>query len=155
MFWSSMMKNFKIVVINFICILMLAGTVVAEENALKGIKLGFGFDQGFGVTATLGKFNGFLGNDGVAVDYIFIKEKLSEVDLEVLHWYVGGGGFIEWDGSFGARLPVGAELYFAENLDVYAQIIPRLKFNNNSNKNRHNDNVDFGLDFGIGVRHQF
>jgi hypothetical protein len=149
------MKNFKIVVISFICIFMLAGTVAAEENALKGMKLGFGFDQGFGVAATLGKFNGFLGNDGVAVDYILVKKNLSEVDLEGLHWYVGGGGYIEWDGAFGARIPVGAELYFAENLDVYAQIIPRLQFNNNSNNNQHNDNVDFGLDFGIGVRYQF
>ena len=104
------MKKFKIVVISIIYFLMLAGTVAAEENALKGIKLGFGFDQGFGVAATLGKFNGFLGNDGVAVDYIFIKEKFSEVDLEALHWYIGGGGFIRWDSAFGVRLPVGVEL---------------------------------------------
>jgi len=149
------MKNFKIVVISIIYFLMLAGKVAAEENALKGIKLGFGFDQGFGVAATLGKFNGFLGNDGVAVDYIFIKEKFSEVDLEALHWYIGGGGFIRWDSAFGVRLPVGLEFYFAENWDVYGQIIPRLQFNNNSNDNQHKDNADFGLDFGIGVRYQF
>ena len=36
--------------------------------------------------------------------------------------------------------------FFAKNLDAYAQIIPRLRLNNNS---------DFGLDFGIGVRYQF
>ena len=149
------MKKFKIVVISFICILMLAGTVAAEENALKGIKLGFGFDQGFGVAATLGKFNGFIGNDGVAVDYILIKEKLGKVELEALHWYIGGGGYIRWDSAFGVRLPVGLEFYFAENWDVYGQIIPRLQFNNNSNDNQHNNNTDFGLDFGIGVRHQF
>jgi hypothetical protein len=142
------MKNFKKVTLSFICALMLICTVHAEENAVKVIKLGFGFDRGFGITGAIGEFNGFLGNDGVAVDDIFMKKKLDETNP--LYWYVGGGGFGDWDGDWGVRLPVGGEFYFAENLDAYAQIIPRLRFNNNSN-----NNADFGLDFGIGVRYQF
>ena len=142
------MKNFKTVALSSICALILTGTVHAEGNAQKGIKLGFGFDRDFGITGTIGKFNGFLGNDGVAVDYIFMKKKLDKTNP--LYWYVGGGGFSDWDGDWGVRLPVGGELFFAENLDAYAQLIPRLRFNNNSNSNS-----DFGLDFGIGVRYQF
>jgi hypothetical protein len=142
------MKIIKTTLLSFICVLMLTSTAQAEENALKGLKLGFGFDRDFGVVGTIGKLNGFLGNDGVAIDYIFMKKKLDETNP--LYWYVGGGGFVDWDGDFGVRLPVGGELYFAENLDAYAQIIPRLRFNNNSN-----DRTDFGLDFGIGVRYQF
>ncbi len=142
------MKIIKTTLLSFICVLMLTSTAHAEENALKGLKLGFGFDRDFGVVGTIGKLNGFLGNDGVAIDYIFMKKKLDETNP--LYWYVGGGGFVDWDGDFGVRLPVGGELYFAENLDAYAQIIPRLRFNNNSN-----DRTDFGLDFGIGVRYQF
>ena len=137
-------------ILSFICAVLLIATAYAEDNALQGIKLGFGFDRDFGITGAIGDFNGFLGNDGVAVDYIFVKQKLDEANP--LYWYVGGGGFIDWDGDFGARLPVGGELYFAENFDAYAQLIPRLRFNNNSKDNRR---TNFGLDFAIGVRYQF
>lgn len=148
------MKLFKIAGLGFICTLMFIGTVHAEDNALTGTKLGFGHDRGFGVVGTMGKFNGFLGDDGVAVDYIFIKNKLDVANP--LYWYVGAGGFGDWDGDFGVRVPVGVELYFAKDLDVYAQVIPRLRFNNHNNNNSDNHGTaDLGLDFGIGVRYQF
>lgn len=134
--------------------LMLIGTShAAENNAMSGVKLGFGFDQGFSVVGVLGNFYGALGDDGVALDYIFMKKQLNEANVKGLHMFVGGGGFVEWDGDWGARLPIGAELYFAKNLDAYAAAIPRLRFNNNNNNN--NDNTDFGLDFAIGIRYQF
>ena len=152
-----MMKIFKIAALCFVCALMFTGSVHAEENELKGTKLGFGIDRGFGVVGATGQFNGFLGNDGVAVDYILTREKLDAADP--LYWYVAGGGFVDWDGDFGARLPVGVEFYFAKNLDVYAQLIPRLRINNNdnnnNNSNKNKDAADFGLDFAIGVRYQF
>lgn len=138
------MNTIKKILLSTICALALLGTAHAEDNAMKGIKLGFGFDRGFGVVGSLGNLNGFLGDDGVAIDYIFMKKKLN--GSNPLYWYVGGGGFGDWDGDLGVRLPVGGELYFAENLDAYAQLIPRLRVNNNS---------DFGLDFGIGVRYKF
>jgi len=134
----------KAVIFGLLCALL--STAHAEENALKGMKLGFGFDRGFGVIATKGKFNGFLGNDGIAVDYLLKRETLELEIKGPVFWYVSGGGYIDWDGDFGARLPVGAEWQFAKNLDAYAQVMPRLQFK---------DDFRFGLDFGMGVRYQF
>lgn len=136
----------KATLVGFICIFMLASTVHAEDAPLKGIKLGFGFDRGFGVVGTMGKFNGFIGNDGASVDYIFKKEKLKTKESMPLYWYIGGGGYGDWDGDFGVRLPVGGEIYFAKNLDAYAQLMPRLRVNNDAK---------FGLDFAAGVRYKF
>ncbi|MCK5394973.1 MAG: hypothetical protein KAJ32_03225 [Gammaproteobacteria bacterium] len=148
------MQIFKTVALSFVGALMIFGTVQAaestEKNALSGMRLGFGFDQGFSVVGAMGNFYGALGDDGAALDYIFVKKKLNEANPNKLYLFVGGGGFVEWDGDWGARLPIGAELYFAKNLDAYAAAIPRLRFNNNKN-----DNTDFGLDFAIGVRYQF
>lgn len=140
------MKNIKTAVLGLILALMLIGIAQAEDAPLKGIKLGFGFDRGFGIVGAIGKFKGFIGNDGVSVDYI-IKRDALKADVKVpLHWYVAGGGFGDWDGDWGVRLPVGLDVGFAKQLDAYAEIIPRFRVNNNS---------DFGLDFGIGVRYQF
>jgi len=136
----------KITLLSFICVFMLISTVHAEENTLKGVKLGFGFDRGLGVVGTIGKLNGFIGNDGASVDYIFRKDKIKTNEPTPLYWYVGGGGYGDWDGDFGVRLPVGGEIYFAKNLDAYAQIMPRLRINNDAK---------FGLDFGVGVRYKF
>jgi len=118
----------------------------AGQAPLKNLKLGFGFDRGFGITGAIGNLNGFIGNDGVSVDYIFNKENLN-VDANVpVFWYVGAGGYGDWDGDLGVRLPVGVQVNFAKRVDVYAQVMPRFRFNNNT---------DFGLDFGIGVRYLF
>ncbi len=103
-------------------------------------------DRGWGIVGTMGKFNGFIGNDGASVDYIFNKEKLNTNESPPLYWYIGGGGYGDWDGDFGVRLPVGGEIYFAKSWDAYAQIIPRLRVNNDAS---------FGLDFGAGVRYKF
>lgn len=132
--------------IGFICTLLLITTAQAEENALKGMKLGFGFDRGLGVTASLGKLNGFIGNDGMAIDYILNRQTLTLEVNKPVFWYVAAGGYGDWDGDIGVRLPVGAELYFTERVDAYAQIMPRLRVNHS---------VKFGLDFAIGVRYQF
>ncbi len=133
------MNVIKVVVASFICTLMLT-------SAAQGLKLGFGFDRGFGVVGSIDKLNGFIGNDGASVDYIFMKKKIKTDESTPLYWYVGGGGYGDWDGDFGVRLPVGGEIYFTKNLDAYAQIMPRLRLNNDAN---------FGLDFGAGVRYKF
>ena len=126
--------------------LLLIGTAYSEQTSLKNLKIGFGFDRGFGVTGSVGKLNGFVGNDGVSVDYIFNKSALN-VDANVpAFWYVGAGGYGDWDGDLAVRLPVGIEVGFAKRIDGYAQIMPRFRFNNNS---------DFGLDFAVGVRYLF
>ena len=130
----------------FLASSMLLSAAHADQAPLKNLKLGFGFDRGFGITGAIGKLNGFIGNDGVSIDYIFHRNNLN-VDANVpVFWYVGAGGYGDWDGDLAVRLPVGIQVNFARRVDGYAQIMPRFRFNNNT---------DFGLDFGIGVRYQF
>jgi len=138
----------KAIVLSSICACLLSTTVTAEEaNALQGVKLGFGYDMGFGMTAQLDKFNGFIGNDGLAVDYVIVKEKIENIDSTIpFQWYIGAGGFVEWDGDLGGRVPVGIEASFATGWDVYAQIIPDLEIV---------DDFKFGVGAGLGVRYQF
>ena len=139
------MTIFKPAAVNSICVVLLTFTAFVEDSASEGIKLGFGFDRDFGVVAQFhGDVNGFIGNKGAAIDFLFVKDTLK---MEApASWYVGAGGYGDWDGDVGARLPVGVELNFAKNMDAFAQMIPRLRFNNNT---------DFGLDFAIGARYQF
>ncbi len=126
---------------------LLSSTAQADESPLAGIKLGFGHDLGFGMTGQIGNFNGFIGNDGVAVDYIFVREKI-EAEIPV-HWYIAAGGFVNWRGDdtdLGARTPVGVDVNFAKGWDIYAQIIPELEIV---------QEFEFDLDGAIGVRYQF
>ena len=151
----NIMYILKTMALSFVSALMLVGTVnsaeTTEKNALSGMRLGFGFDQGFSVVGTMGNFYGALGDDGAALDYIFMKKKLNEANIKGLYLFVGGGGFVEWDGDWGVRLPIGGELHFAKNLDAYVAAIPRLKFNNNDQR----DDTDFGLDIALGIRYHF
>jgi len=140
------MNIFRTMSAVFLASSMLLGTAYAEQAPLKNFKLGFGFDRGFGITGAIGKLNGFIGNDGVSIDYIFHRNNLN-VDANVpVFWYVGVGGYGDWDGDLGIRLPVGIQVNFAKRVDGYAQIMPRFRFNNNT---------DFGLDFAAGVRYLF
>ena len=126
--------------------LLLIGTAYSEQAPLKNLKIGFGFDRGFGISGSVGKLNGFIGNDGASVDYIFNRHALN-VDANVpSFWYVGLGGYGDWDGDLAVRLPVGVQVNFTKRVDGYAQIMPRFRFNNNT---------DFGLDFAAGVRYLF
>ncbi|MCG6939421.1 MAG: hypothetical protein LJE83_14775 [Gammaproteobacteria bacterium] len=140
------MKSFKAATLTLIATLVLAGLAIAEENVFKGAKLGLAFDRGLGVIGTVNNFNIFIGNDGAAVDYIFKKDTLK-VELEgTVNWYVGGGAYADWDSDRGIRLPVGAEWYFAKNLDAFAQVMPRLRLNNDAR---------FGIDLALGLRYKF
>jgi len=140
------MNFYRIMTTGFICTLLFISTVHADENALKGMKLGFGFDRGLGVTGSVGKLNGFIGNDGVAIDYILRRKTLKlKVDKPVF-WYVAAGSYGDWDGDIGIRLPVGVELYFTDRVDAYAQVMPQFRVNNSA---------EFGLDFAIGARYKF
>jgi len=98
-----MMNSFKTAATAFICVLLLISTAHAEANVLKGMKLGFGFDRGLGVTGSVGELNGFVGNDGVSIDYILNRDVLNiEVDGAAF-WYVAAGGYGDWDGDTGVR----------------------------------------------------
>ncbi|UZE96044.1 hypothetical protein [Alkalimarinus alittae] len=140
------MRHIKPVILSAVFALSSSTIAHAEENPLSGAKLGFGHDKGFGLTGQLGKFNGFIGNDGLAVDYIIVREKI-EAEIP-LHWYIAGGGYIDWrgDDDFGLRSPVGLDLNFAKGWDAYVQVIPELEIV---------QEFEFGLDAAIGVRYQF
>ena len=140
------MNIFRTMSAVFLASSMLLGTAHADQAPNKNLKLGFGFDRGFGITGAIGKLNGFIGNDGASIDYIFHRNNLN-VDANVpVFLYVGAGGYGDWDGDLGIRLPVGIQANFTKRVDGYAQLMPRFRVNNNT---------DFGLDFGIGVRYQF
>lgn len=141
------MRHIKPLILSAVFALFISSMAEAEENPLSGIKLGFGYDQGFGITGQLKQFNGFIGNDGLAVDYIAVRKKI-EAEAP-LHWYIGGGAYLDWDDKeddFGLRAPVGVDLTFTSGWDVYAQLIPKLELV---------EDFEFGLDAAIGVRYQF
>ena len=116
----------------------------SQETPVSGLKVGIGIDQGLGVTGQWQDFNGFIGIDAVAVDWLFAR---GQIPFEqTLFWYVGGGGFYDWDGEFGARLPLGAEMPLNERIDIYASIIPGFQVNKGS---------EFFLDVGLGIRYRF
>ncbi len=135
----------KTIVLSAICTCTLNSIAYAENTAaLQGIKLGFGHDMGLGIALQKDKINGFVGNHGLAVDYKVVAEKL-EASIPA-QWYIGAGGFAQWDGDLGGRLPIGIEASFAKGFDAYAQIIPELKLVND---------LGFGLGAGLAVRYQF
>lgn len=133
-------------------------TEVEEKLAELGVKAGIAFDQGFGITAQFdNKINGFVGNDGVSADYL-LKQGPLDLDI-VVNWYVGVGGAINWnehdnnDNSYAVRVPVGASIPFAQGWDVYGQVAPDLAL-----IDKHNDNendLEFGVDFALGIRYGF
>lgn len=138
-----------------------------ETNTPMGIKVGMGFDQGFGVTAQFeDRMNVFLGNDGLAADYI-VKRGSFTSDIP-FDWYVGIGAAINWDNNYShahsdgtwhdedynnysVRVPLGLNFPFATRWDVYGQVAPALEFKNKP----HDSEFQFGLDLGIGIRYAF
>ena len=127
-------------------LLLMAGGLNAAQNTTNGLKLGMAFDRGFGVTGAANNLNGFIGNKGFAIDYIFQKGPLKLDIQPPIFWYVGAGAYFDWDDDIGVRLPIGSELYITKQVDLYAQLIPRLRLN---------QNTKFGLDAAVGIRFQF
>ena len=111
------------------------------------IKAGFGYDQDLGITAQLDRnINFFIGNDGIAGDYLLSRGDAGEVEGRPLTWYIGGGLWVDWDDGFGVRMPLGLELALAPRWQAYTQIAPDLDLD----KGGH-----FGLQFAVAVRYLF
>ena len=123
------MKFLQIIALTVLAMITFSSAAIAKDDDLTGMRIGFAFDRGLGVIGSLKQLNIFIGNDGAAVDYLFRKDTLKTDLKGPVFWYVGGGGYADWNSDRGIRLPVGAEWHFVNELDSFAQIIPRLRFN--------------------------
>ncbi|MBY6186539.1 hypothetical protein KUV89_07915 [Marinobacter hydrocarbonoclasticus] len=123
-------------------------TLMAASSAAQArIEAGFGYDQGLGVMLQLNnQINAFVGNDGLAVDYLFARGNVDQVEEMPVRWYVGGGAFVGWDDGYGVRVPFGLELQMSQRWEAYVQIAPDLDFD---------DSAKFGVDGAIGIRYTF
>lgn len=134
----------KKLIMGLICTFSLL-TAVTTANAAK---IGFGFDQGFGVAGQFDNINAFIGNDGVSGDYLFKQGSFAQ-DIP-FNYYVGGGAFLDWDGDeFGVRVPLGLTFPFAARWDLFGQISPDLSY-----RDKHDD-FKFGVSGALGVRYAF
>jgi len=127
-------------------LLALSPLFLTDANAAT--KLGFGFDQGLGLTVQFDNINTFLGKDGIAADYIFKKHALN--DEIPFNLTLGGGIFVGWHNGAGLRLPLGLNMVFNAKWEAYVQVHPALDFDHGKNSNTH-----FIIDTAIGVRYRF
>ncbi|NRD74735.1 hypothetical protein HQQ94_16215 [Shewanella sp. VB17] len=121
-------------------------SIAVNANATK---VGFGFDQGLGVTGQFNNINAFVGNDGVSADYLFAQGNFnSDIPFK---WYVGAGGFYNWNDNeeFGVRVPFGVTLPFAKKWDLMAQVSPDLAHRD------HQDDFEFGVGAALAIRYSF
>ncbi|MEF1291588.1 hypothetical protein [Vibrio sp. M260118] len=99
---------------------------VAEEPKSTDLTVGMAVDQQLSVVVELDhQYRFIVGNDGGAFDYI-LKRGSFEANTPVT-WYVGAGGWSEWDGKeFGARIPLGLNWNLSKGWDMYGQVHPEL-----------------------------
>lgn len=96
-----------------------------QNNHAKDLAVGMAVDQQLSVVVELdSQYRFILGNQGAAFDYIF---KRGDFNGEVpLNWYVGLGGWAEWDDDFGVRLPLGVDFQLSKGWQLYGQVHPQL-----------------------------
>jgi hypothetical protein len=124
-----------------LCVPILCSAALAENRA------GFGADRGLGITAQMdGRINLFIGNNGLAGDYLIGRGSFSSVEGTALKWYFGAGLWADWDSGFGVRAPFGLEFEFAPRWRAYGQIAPDLDLD---------DGAGFGLSGAVGLRYRF
>jgi len=127
-------------------LLALSALFLTDANAM--VKLGFGFDQGLGLAVQYENINTFVGNDGIAADYI-LRENAVDEGIP-FNWTIAGGIFVGWHNGAGLRLPLGLNMAFNAKWDAYLQLNPALDFDYGKNSNTH-----FIIDTAIGVRYRF
>lgn len=133
-----MNKKFSLSIVT----VLLSG-LAASANA--SVKLGIGVDQGLGMNLKLDDtFNIFAGNNGMAFDYHVVRGSLST--STPLSYFVGVGGYYEWDDDFGMRVPVGLDWSFASNWNLYGHVNPEVQFHRKAK---------FKVGAGFGVSYRF
>ncbi len=126
-------------------ILALLCTVSAGAYANKGFEVGMAIDQQLSAVFEIDdQYRFILGNDGAAFDYIFSR---GQFDGKVpLSWYVGGGGYVDWNDDFGARLPLGINWQINNSFNAYGQLHPELNFD---------DDVKLQIGAAVGLTYHF
>lgn len=94
--------------------------------AEQGLSAGMAWDQGLsGVLEIDDQYRITVGNDGAAFDYLFKKGSFNA--NTPLTWYVGIGGWGNWDNDeFGPRVPLGVDWSFSPGWNMYGQVHPEL-----------------------------
>ncbi|EIJ6616278.1 hypothetical protein [Vibrio parahaemolyticus] len=133
------MKNKIILAVGLIS----SSAMAANEPA--NLSVGMAVDQQLSVVVEVdNKYRGIIGNDGMAFDYI-AKRGAFDHNMPIT-WYVGVGGWYEWDDEFGIRVPLGVNWDLSKGWDVYAQIHPELDLYKGP---------DLQLGGAVGVKYSF
>ncbi|ELJ8840249.1 hypothetical protein [Vibrio parahaemolyticus] len=133
------MKNKIILAVGLIS----SSAMAANEPA--NLSVGMAVDQQLSVVVEVdNKYRGIIGNDGMAFDYI-AKRGAFDQNMPIT-WYVGAGGWYEWDDEFGIRVPLGVNWDLSKGWDVYAQIHPELDLYKGP---------DLQLGGAVGVKYSF
>ncbi|ELB2889829.1 hypothetical protein QNE36_003885 [Vibrio parahaemolyticus] len=133
------MKNKIILAVGLIS----SSAMAANEPA--NLSVGMAVDQQLSVVVEVdNKYRGIIGNDGMAFDYI-AKRGAFDRNMPIT-WYVGVGGWYEWDDEFGIRVPLGVNWDLSKGWDVYAQIHPELDLYKGP---------DLQLGGAVGVKYSF
>ncbi|UJF17463.1 hypothetical protein L0B53_01455 [Vibrio sp. SS-MA-C1-2] len=128
------------------------GSFAANESGMmtqksNEIAMGIGFDRGLGGIIEYKKNKVSFGNDGIAYDYRLATAPIGDDSHSVLFdWYIGVGGWADWDDGFGPRVPIGIEADFQNNLRAYFQVNPGVDLESN---------VDFDVSAAFGVTYRF
>ena len=142
------MAKLKTLSLGILASVMISSVVGAEEakesSPLSGFQIGIGSDMGLSVTARKGKYTGYLGDSGLAIDYRIINVPI-EAGIPI-SFYVDGGGYGTWDGDLGLRAPVGINMILEKRWNIYVHAVPRLKVI---------DDVDVNVNLDLGVRYAF
>ncbi|EKO3989285.1 hypothetical protein [Vibrio fluvialis] len=99
-------------------------TAFAQQG--NSLKVGMAVDQQLSAVLEVNNQYRFtLGNDGAAFDYIIQRGSFNNPNVP-FDWYVGAGGWAEWDDDFGARVPLGLDWQINQNFNLYGQVHPEL-----------------------------
>ncbi|CAM2860151.1 hypothetical protein QTO01_08180 [Vibrio mytili] len=123
---------------------LMSGSVMAA-NGSSDLAVGMAVDQQLSVVVEIDNtYRGIIGNDGLAFDYIAKRGAFNQ--SAPVTWYVGAGGWYEWDDEFGLRVPLGINWDFYQGWDLYAQLHPELDLYKG---------VDLQIGGAVGVKYSF
>lgn len=118
----------KIIVPATLCSLLTLNSLptLAENTMPQGLDVGMAWDQGLSAVLEFDdQYRFTLGNEGGAFD--FLMKKGSFDANTPLTWYVGLGGWVNWDDDeFGPRVPLGVDWSIGQGWNVYGQVQPEL-----------------------------